>query len=437
MHHFPPRPLRWLFLDLNSYFASVEQQLNPQLRGKPIIVTPLDSESTCAIAASYEAKKFGIKTGTPVWEARQKCPGLQIVNAQHGRYVEFHEAIVAEIWRHIPVTHICSIDEVACHLMDNENSVAAATALAGRIKRGIMDNVGACLTSSVGIAPSRMLAKFASDMMKPDGLTVLQAEELPDRLYQYPLSDICGIGRNMERRLAAKGITSIRQFCALGPRGAGRVWGANHGDRLWFGLHGVDLPDTPTQSRSLGHSHVLSPELRDPQGTLMTARRLALKAASRLRRKEYTASVIVLHAKFETTKMSWAKEIKVIPAQDSFEILAAVDALWPYLLRDGSRQPGGFRVKMIGITLGRIAPVNTQQGSLLDLLEAQEPAQGDPDKKPTHRQKNYALSVAMDHINTRFGRDAVSVGPLREGAMKNFGTKIAFGRIPSMAEFHE
>ena len=96
MLHFPPRPLRWLFLDLNSYFASVEQQLNPKLRGRPILVTPIASEATCAIAASYEAKKFGIKTGTKVWEARQKCPDIIIVPAQHGRYVEFHEAIIAE-----------------------------------------------------------------------------------------------------------------------------------------------------------------------------------------------------------------------------------------------------------------------------------------------------------------------------------------------------
>ncbi len=432
MHNFPPRLLRWLFLDLNSYFASVEQQLNPQLRGRPILVTPIDSDATCAIAASYEAKKFGIKTGTKVWEARQKCPDIIIVRAQHGRYVEFHEAIVAEIWRHIPVTQICSVDEVACRLMDNENDVAAATALAMRIKLGITSNVGECLTSSVGIAPSKMLSKFASDIVKPDGLVVLQSSELPQRLYQYPLNDICGIGKNMERRLAAKGVTTIEQFCALGPRGAGRVWGANHGDRLWFGLHGVDLPDTPTQSRSLGHSHVLSPDMRGPRGALLTARRLALKAASRLRRKEYNTSLIVLHVKFDETRQSWGKEIKVLPTQDSFDILAAVDALWPYLLQDGCRQPGGFRLRMIGVTLGRIEPVDARQGSLLDLL-TESPAPEQPETK----KRTFALSLAMDHINTRFGRNAVSVGPLSGGTMDNIGTKIAFGRIPSMQEFHE
>eukprot|EP01037_Dinobryon_pediforme_P025324 gene25324-27431_t len=124
---FPPRPLRWLFLDLNSYFAAVEQQLAPELRGKPILVAPVHSDTTVAIAASIEAKRYGIRTGTPVWEAKRLCRELIVVPARHDKYVEFHEAIVAEIWKHIPVTKVCSIDEVACRLLDNENSVAAAT----------------------------------------------------------------------------------------------------------------------------------------------------------------------------------------------------------------------------------------------------------------------------------------------------------------------
>src|SRR3982751_155743 len=134
----PPRPLRWLFLDLNSYFASVEQQLDPKLRGKPVIVAPVGSDTTVAIAASVEAKKYGISTGTLVWEAKRLCRELMIAPAQHQRYVEFHDAIIAEIWRHVPVTHVCSIDEVACRLLDNENDRDAAIALARRIKAGIL-----------------------------------------------------------------------------------------------------------------------------------------------------------------------------------------------------------------------------------------------------------------------------------------------------------
>src|SRR5271169_855596 len=114
--------LRWLYVDFNSYFASVEQQLRPELRGKPIAVVPVETDSTCAIAASYEAKAFGVKTGTPIYEAKRLCPALTCVLARHERYVEFHRRLIDEIERHIPVTAVCSIDEVACRLMDNEIS---------------------------------------------------------------------------------------------------------------------------------------------------------------------------------------------------------------------------------------------------------------------------------------------------------------------------
>jgi DNA polymerase IV len=258
----PPRPLRWLFLDLNSYFASVEQQLQPALRGRPIIVAPVDSDTTVAIAASIEAKRYGISTGTPVWEAKRLCRDLIVTPARHDRYVEFHQAILEEIWKHIPVTRVCSIDEVACRLLDNENDREAAIALARRVKAGIRAHVGDCLKSSVGIAPNRLLAKLASDLQKPDGLTVFTADDLPHRLYGLKLRDIAGIGAKMERRLAVDGINDIAELCARRPRDAGHAWGGTNGDRLWYLLHGVDLPEKPTQNRTIGHSHVLSPRMR-------------------------------------------------------------------------------------------------------------------------------------------------------------------------------
>ena len=335
----PPRPLRWLFLDLNSYFASVEQQLQPELRGRPVIVAPVGSDTTVTIAASYEAKRFGISTGTPVWEARQKCPDVIVTPARHERYVEFHDAIIEEVWRHIPVTKVCSIDEVACRLLDNENSEQAARALALRIKAGIRANIGECLTSSVGIAPNRLLAKLASDMQKPDGLVVLTADQLPDRLFQLQLRDIAGIGAKMERRLARDGVNDIAGLCARRPRDAGSAWGGTNGDRLWYLLHGVDLPEKPTESRTIGHSHVLAPKHRGLEPTRLVARRLALKAASRLRRKGYLARLLVLHGKFEDDKSNWRTAQKLAPTQDSFAIVSALDGLWPRL--EAAGKPGG------------------------------------------------------------------------------------------------
>ena len=425
----PPRPLRWLFLDLNSYFASVEQQLDPALRGKPVIVAPVGSDTTVAIAASVEAKRYGISTGTPVWEAKRLCRELLIAPARHDRYVEFHDAIVAEIWKHIPVTHVCSIDEVACRLLDNENTPEQATALARRIKAGIRANVGACLTSSVGIAPNRLLAKLASDMQKPDGLVLLSAEDLPHRLFDLKLRDIAGIGANMERRLARDGVNDIRQLCERRPRDAGTAWGGTNGDRLWYLLHGVDLPDKPTRTRSIGHSHVLSPGKRGLEPVRLTARRLALKAASRLRRKGYAARLLVLHTRFEEDKAIWQTSQRLPATQDSFQLLAALDALFPRLAEEGKRRHGSLRVRMIGVTLNEIVPVAAEQGSLFEHL--------DPDDPLARATRGLALSRAMDRLNEKFGRHAVSLGPFYGGRIDRVGTKIAFGRIPDMDEFHE
>jgi DNA polymerase-4 len=425
----PPRPLRWLFLDLNSYFASVEQQLDPALRGKPVIVAPVGSDTTVAIAASVEAKRYGITTGTPVWEAKRLCKELLIAPARHDKYVEFHDAVIAEIWKHIPVTRVCSIDEVACRLLDNENSPDQAVALARRIKAGILANVGECLTSSVGIAPNRLLAKLASDMQKPDGLIVLTAEQLPQRLFGLALRDISGIGANMERRLARDGVNDIRQYCERRPRDAGTAWGGTNGDRLWYLLHGVDLPDKATRTRSIGHSYVLSPGKRGLEPVRLTARRLALKAASRLRRKGYAARLLVLHVRFEQDKAVWQTSRRLAPTQDSFQVLAALDALFPRLAEEGRQRHGSLRVRMVGVTLAEIVPVAGEQGSLFEHL--------DPDDPLARETRGLALSRAMDRLNEKFGRHAVSLGPFYGGRVDRIGTKIAFGRIPDMDEFHE
>ena len=425
----PPRPLRWLFLDLNSYFASVEQQLQPSLRGRPVIVAPVGADTTVAIAASVEAKRFGIKTGTPVWEAKQKCRELVVTPARHDRYVEFHQAIVAEVWRHVPVTQVCSIDEMACRLLDNENSRAAAVALAHRIKAGIRANVGERLTCSVGIAPNRLLAKLASDLQKPDGLVVFEAHDLPHALYPLSLRDIAGIGAKMEARLARDGVNDIRQLLARRPRDAGHAWGGVDGDRLWYLLHGVDLPNKATQSRTVGHSHVLSPAHRGPESARLTARRLALKAGSRIRRKGYRARLLILHARWEDDKTPWRQSIRLPATEDSFVILDRLDALFPRLREAGRARPGGFRLRMIGVTLAEIEPAAAEQASLWAHLDPEDPL--------ARETRGLHLSRAMDRINERWGRNAVSVGPLNGGRLDRVGAKIAFGRIPEMSEFHE
>lgn len=171
--------LRWLLLDLNSYFASVEQELRPELRDRPIAVVPVMADTTCAIAASYEAKAFGVRTGTRVGDAKQMCPGIVLVEARHELYVDYHNRIVEVVEQCVPVSAVLSIDEMASSLIGREQPLSAALDLAKRIKASIRENVGFTLRCSIGLAPNRYLAKIASDMEKPDGLVALTPDLLP------------------------------------------------------------------------------------------------------------------------------------------------------------------------------------------------------------------------------------------------------------------
>ena len=148
--------VQWLFLDLNAFFASCEQQDNPALRGRPVIVVQTLAESAVAIAASYAAKAFGIKTGTLVREARRLCPAVIPVQARHKLYTDYHNRILEAVDTCLPVEKVCSIDEMACRLMGTERQPATAREIALKVKHALCKR-GECLTGSIGVAPNVFL----------------------------------------------------------------------------------------------------------------------------------------------------------------------------------------------------------------------------------------------------------------------------------------
>lgn len=280
--------LKWLFLDLNSYFASVEQQENPALRGKPVAVVPMDTPHTCAIAASYEAKAYGIKTGTIIRDAKRMCPGLICVQARHDKYVTYHHRILEEVIKHTPINKIWSIDEFDSRLPPAKRNEKSAREIAMRIKHGIWNNIGPAISCSIGVAPNTLLGKIASDMEKPDGLVILKPEDLPGRLLDLKLTAIPGIGLNMERRLHRGGITSMEQLWNTSPKQARKIWGSVQGERFWYWLHGYDFPPLETSRSVIGHSRVLDPAMRAPDPARQMARRLLTKAVRRMRRQDFS-----------------------------------------------------------------------------------------------------------------------------------------------------
>lgn len=418
--------LRWLYVDFNSYFASVEQQLNPALRGRPVIVIPVESDSTCAIAASYEAKAYGIRTGTAVHEAKKLCPDLICVMGKHDAYTQYHKRLLEEIERHLHVDAVCSIDEAACRLMNNETSPARVTEIAQDIKRGIAQNVGEYIRCSIGVAPNRYLAKVATDLQKPDGFTILSAADLPGRLFGLSLRDLPGIGQNMERRLHTHGITRVEQLFHYAPKHLRAVWGSIWGEKMWYLLRGIELPEEKNARRSIGHSHVLAPELRPPAQAYQVAKRLTVKCASRLRRMEYHAAHVSLSVRIENGPRLGA-QLPASAADDNFTFLAHLETLWTAMLQ----QVGHKRIKKVSVTLSGLVE-NGKLHHQGDLFADQASA----DTQKT-RQKHSKISEAMDRLNKKFGKDTVSLGMLPEAGRSFSGTKIAFTRIPDMEEFLE
>jgi len=429
-----PVEFDWLFLDLNSYFASVEQQTRPELRGKPVAVVPVETEHTCAIAASYQAKAFGVKTGTIIRDARQKCPQLICIPADHKKYVEYHHRVLEELDRHVPIGKVMSVDEVACQLSGDWRTPEGAVALARRIKAGIAKNVGECLTSSIGISTNRLLAKVASDLQKPDGLVTLHPRELPGRLAHLALSDLPGIGPNMERRLWAARIDTIEELWACPAKQLRAIWGGVQGERFWYSLRGLELPEEPTTRGMVGHSHVLAPELRPAAEAGVVARRLLLKAASRLRHMGYYATRLELGARIEKgPRLSLGARFE--PACDSFALLKALAGLWDALLAE----TGEISFKKVSVTLHGLVPE-----SELRQLSLFAPPGANPAAPSAHtaaaqalRQKRERLSEAMEAANQRHGRDAVTLGVM-PGTVKHFtGAKVAFNRVPERHDFDD
>ena len=280
--------VNWLFLDLNSYFASCEQQERTELRGRPIAIVQMMTDSTCAIAASYEAKAFGVKTGTAIWEAKKLCPSLVLVKARQQLYAQYHHRIIAAVDTCLPVAKVCSIDEMACRLMGMEREVPAARELAHKVKQAIQQQVGQYMTSSIGLAPSIFLGKVASDMQKPNGLVVITKNDLPDILHRLKLTDIYGIATRMEHRLNQAGIGTVSELMRASRNQLRRVWGGVYGVLYYELLHGADLQFPSSEhSKSIGHQHVLEPELRTIDGARQFAQHLLAKAAERLRHQGY------------------------------------------------------------------------------------------------------------------------------------------------------
>jgi DNA polymerase-4 len=405
----PCPPLNWLFVDMNGYFASVEQHLRPELRGRPVGVIPVESEGSCVIAASYEAKRFGVKTGTGVRDARRLCPGIELVRARPDVYVRVHHAVAESIDRWAPIHNAYSIDEWAIRLGRGQREPEKAAELGRAIKKQIHTDFSPALSCSVGIAPTRLLAKIASDLKKPDGLTVLSVADLPGKLAHCELEDLCGIGRGIERKLHRHGIRTVEELWTLSRRQAVAVWGSVVGGHWWAGFHGVDEPELPTRKNSMAHENILEPRLRTEAGARGILIRLTCRLGVRLRSEDYLAGGLAVGIDY-VGEGEFSGSIELPLVQDTTTLLETLDRI---LARCTPMPRAPLKV---GVTVFGLAPASQIAANLFEQAE-----------RPAH------LSRTMDLITSRWGMSSLYFASMHD-YRHHMDDKIAFGRIPAMMQ---
>lgn len=313
---------RRLFIDFDSFYASVEQQDNPEYQGKPLVVVPCITDYTCAIAASYQAKRLGVKTGTKVKKAKEKIPSLIVVEARPHRYVEVHNQILEILSKHFEKIQVLSIDEMACEI--NEDDDFDCEIIAGLLKLDILDTFGPHLTCSIGVAKNVFLAKVAADMDKPNGFTFF-GEDAENKLKTLELVDLPGIADRMEARLNKSSIRTIEDLLSKDELKLKKAWGSVVGAR-WFHMirgslqcdYGISNNEIP---KSIGHTHVLPPEKRDDSGAFEVFESLLYRAIDRLNKYRIGARRITIYLSWRNMKTKKRGTFKInsplcIPSRD-------------------------------------------------------------------------------------------------------------------------
>ena len=302
---------RRLFIDFDSFYASVEQQDNEEYRNKPVIVVPCISDYTCAIAASYQAKRLGVKTGTRVSVAKEKIQGLIVCEARPKRYVEIHNQILEVLGRHFNKIQVLSIDEMSCCI--NEEDDFDCEIIAGLLKLDLMDTIGETITCSIGVAKNVFLAKIAADMNKPNGFTYF-GKDTENKIKQLELTDLPGIAERMEARLNKSHIKTVEDLYNIDELKLKKAWGSVIGARWWhmirgslqcdYGLSNNEIP------KSFGHTHVLPPNKRDDSGAFEVFESLLYKAIDRLQKHRVGAKRITIYMSWRNTETKRRKTFK-------------------------------------------------------------------------------------------------------------------------------
>lgn len=329
---FLPSNTKYLFIDMNSFFASCEQQTNPAWRHKPVAVTPINTPNGCIVSASYEAKTKGIKTGTLIEDARVICSGIIIVEANVKKYLEFNSKLIKVLYNFSPFVTVKSVDEAVIKLSPSEQNTNSALALARQIKDKIYQNLGEYMRSSIGIGPNVWLAKMAAESKKPNGLVEVKLENLAEFYESQKLTDLKGIAGRTQTQLNYLGIITPMDLYLSTAENLRKKLGIC-GEYWYLRMHGYDTDtrinanlDADQRRKSISQSHVLEPLNRRWDRAWQVCQKLVERAAKRLRDKNLQAEGVGLGIR--VWKNCWHKTYKTSPFSDSQTCLKLIKKLW-------------------------------------------------------------------------------------------------------------
>ncbi|MBC2713017.1 MAG: DNA polymerase IV [Desulfosarcina sp.] len=383
-----------LHIDMDAFFASVEQLDHPELKGKALVVGG-DSGRGVVAAASYEARRYGIHSAMPMFMARQRCPHLVIVSSRRRRYSEVSRSVMAILHCYSPIVEQVSIDEAYLDAAGCERLYGPPEAMARAIKIDIRKKVA--LTCSIGVAPLKFLAKIASDMHKPDGLTVIARETVPGFIAALPVEKVPGVGKNAHRQLRQMGIATLGDVRNCQPSVLVNLLG-KFGHRLMDLANGRDesavTPHSPT--KSISTERTLSVDTRNRERLNQHLLAQSQEVGRQLRRQGFLARTITLKLKDRDFKQITRSVTLDRPSQSSETVYRTAAALL-------ERQVLNKAVRLIGVGASAlIADTSPQQACLFPSF----------DQKGSGWEK---IDRAVDRIAERFGRSlATDHRPYRE-----------------------
>ncbi len=380
---------RWiLHVDMDAFFASVEQRDHPQWRGKPVIVGAGPQERGVVAAASYEARKFGVHSAMPSRTAYRLCPEGIFVRPDGRKYSEVSRRVMAILESFTPFVEPVSIDEAFLDVTGSTAKFGDAVAMARRIKEEIRAQTG--LTASVGVAPNKFLAKLASDLKKPDGLVVITEEEKARVLEPLPVSRLWGVGKVTEKRLRELGLQTIGDIQRL-PIEELRRWMGNAADHLHALAIGEDDREVETESerKSISSEHTFDEDTADLERVKRCLLEQAEEVGARLRRAGLCARTVQLKLRYADFTTLTRRRTLTVPTQDEMTIYRVGEQLL------AAERLRGRRIRLIGIGGANLAPPT---------VEAQ------PDLFDQTPQKRLRLAKAVDELRTKLGSGAIKRG---------------------------